>query len=596
MDQVAQVRAKTDIVTLINEFVPLKKTGQNFKANCPFHGEKTPSFVVSPQRQIWHCFGCHKGGDAFTFLMQYENLEFPEALRMLAQRAGIALVQTAFQTGVSSKKEIIYTVNRQAMEFYHYVLTSHPAGKKALAYVREERKISDKVLKTFMVGFAPSGGNVLVRYLLTKKKHKADDLLEAGIAIRKSSGISDFFVNRLMFPLFDHRGNVEGFSGRLLDNQPSLPKYVNTRETLVYHKGNVFFGLNIAKDEIKAEKRAIVMEGEFDVMSSFQEGIGNAVAVKGSALTEQQTNLIARFCEKVGLCFDADNAGQDAIIRSIPHLEKKGLTITVIVPPNGKDPDEVLHTDPALFKQAVKHDIPVYDYLLEKIVGHIDATTAEGKKRATNVVLPFLHAIENEVVKEHYLKKLAQLLDTSYESVVRQEARLAVHGGEESMLKMAKDKRPRREVLEEYVLGLILQSKTPKLSFVNFVAKHDVPLFSIPSYEKLVSYLSLYFEKNNEFDFNSFLKNVPPELFSSFDRCFLLPLPIFTDDVVYQKEIEKVVKDLRVISLREEIKRIGEQIQKQEKEGLSQEALEELQSRFSELAKMLKDASNTREV
>lgn len=596
MDQVAQVRAKTDIVTLINEFVPLKKTGQNFKANCPFHGEKTPSFVVSPQRQIWHCFGCSRGGDCFSFLMQYENLEFPEALRMLAQRAGIQLVQTAFQTGVSSKKEIIYTVNRQAMEFYHYVLTMHPAGKKALAYVREERKISDKVLKTFMVGFAPSGGNVLVRYLLTKKKHKVDDLIEAGIAVRKSSGMSDFFANRLMFPLFDHRGNVEGFSGRLLDNQPSSPKYVNTRETLVYHKGNVFFGLNIAKDEIKAEKRAIVMEGEFDVMSSFQEGIGNAVAVKGSALTEQQTNLIARFCEKVGLCFDTDMAGQDAIIRSIPHLEKKGLTITVIVPPNGKDPDEVLHTDPALFKQAVKHDIPVYDYLLEKIVGHIDATTAEGKKRATNVVLPFLHAIENEVVKEHYLKKLAHMLDTSYESVVRQEARLAVHGGEESMLKMVKDKRPRREVLEEYVLGLILQSKTPRLSFVNFVAKHDVPLFSIPSYEKLVSYLSLYFEKNNEFDLNSFLKDVPPELFSSFDRCFLLPLPVFADDVVYQKEIEKVVKDLRVISLREEIKHVGEQIQKKEKEDLSQEALEKLQSRFSELAKMLKDASNMRNV
>lgn len=589
MDQVAQVREKTDVVQLINEFVPLKKTGQNFKANCPFHGEKTPSFVVSPQRQIWHCFGCHKGGDVFTFLMQYENLEFPESLRMLAQRAGIQLVQTAFQTGVTSKKEIIYTINRQAMEFYHYILMSHVAGKKALAYVQNERKISDKVLKTFMVGFAPAGGNVLIRYLLTKKKHKAEDLIEAGISIRKSSGLSDFFANRLMFPLFDHRGNVEGFSGRLLDNQLSSPKYVNTRETLVYHKGNVFFGLNIAKDEIKAEKRAIVMEGEFDVMSSFQIGIGNAIAVKGSALTEAQVHLIARFCEKVSLCFDTDMAGQDAIVRSIPNLEKKGLTITVIVPPGGKDPDEVIQSDPILFKQAVKHDTPVYDYLLEKIAGHIDVTSADGKKRATSDVLPLLHVIENEVVKEHYLKKLAHMLDTTYESIIRQESRLASHGGEESMLKMAKDKRPRREVLEEYLLGLIFQSKTLQPSFFDSITILDVPLFSIPAYEKLAHHADLYFKKNSSFDSNMFLKNVPPELFSAFDRCFLLPLPVFVDDAAFEKEREKVVKDLCVISLREEIKRIGERIQKKEKEELSQEALEVLQSRFAKLAGLLKD-------
>lgn len=591
MDQVAQVREKTDVVTLINEYVSLKKTGQNFKANCPFHGEKTPSFVVSPQRQIWHCFGCHKGGDVFTFLMQYENLEFPEALRMLAQRAGIQLVQTAFQTGVTSKKEIIYTINRQAMEFYHYILMSHAAGKKALAYVQNERKISDKVLKTFMVGFAPAGGNVLTRYLLIKKKHKQEDLIEAGISIRKSSGPSDFFANRLMFSLFDHRGNVEGFSGRLLDNQTFLPKYVNTKETLVYHKGSVFFGLNIAKDEIKKEKRAIVMEGEFDVMSSFQQGIGNAIAVKGSALTEAQVQLIARFCEKVSLCFDADSAGQDAIIRSIPHLEKKGLTITVIVPPNGKDPDEAVRTDVGAFKQAVKHDIPVYDYLLEKIAGHIDVTTADGKKRATNDALPLLHAIENEVVKEHYLKKLAQMLDSSYESVIRQESRLATHGGEESMLKSVKDKRFRREIVEEYLLGLILQSKTPRMSFFDASVKQDVPLFSIPSYEKLISQLALYFEKNSVFDSNSFLKEVPPELFPAFDRCFLLPLPVFTTDVLYQEEVRKVAKDLRIVSLREAIKHLGEEIKKKQ-HVVSEEEEVEMQSQFSKFADLLKEAQS----
>ncbi|MGH7245370.1 MAG: DNA primase, partial [Candidatus Levyibacteriota bacterium] len=318
MDQVSEIRNKIDIVALIQEFVPLKKMGRNFKANCPFHGEKTPSFVVSPERQIWHCFGCNKGGDVYTFLMEYEHMEFPEALRILADRAGVRLVNQAFDTGVSSKKETIYKLNRLAAEFYHYLLVKHQLGKIALSYVLERRHIKTQTLNTFLLGFAPQTGNALTTYLVKKKGYKKEDILEAGLATQRGSQLYDFFQGRLMFPLFDHRDNIIGFSGRILEDNEKTSKYINTRDTLAYHKGMTFFGLNSAKQAIKKEQNAILMEGEFDVISSFQEGITNAVAVKGTALTQDQVSLLARFTPMISLCFDTDSAGQEAFKRSLP--------------------------------------------------------------------------------------------------------------------------------------------------------------------------------------------------------------------------------------------------------------------------------------
>ncbi len=305
MDEVAQIRERVDIVSFISEYVPLRKMGRNFKAICPFHNEKTPSFVVSPERQIWHCFGgCGKGGDVYTFLMEYENLEFVEALRILAKRTGIALAESSFQTGLSSKKEIIYKLNKLALDFYHYVLTRHSAGGKALSYLTEKRKMDKRLIETFMIGFSPKDGIDLSNYLINKKKYKKEDLIEAGLAYY-SGGLKDFFRGRVMFPLFDHRDNVVGFSGRAIEDPPAGGggKYINTRDTIVYHKGSMFFGLNSAKDNIKKMDKAIIVEGELDVISCFSIGATNVVAVKGTALTENQVALISRFTNNICLCF-----------------------------------------------------------------------------------------------------------------------------------------------------------------------------------------------------------------------------------------------------------------------------------------------------
>ncbi len=428
MDEVAQIRERIDLVSFISEYIPLKKMGRNFKAVCPFHNEKTPSFVVSPERQIWHCFGgCSKGGDVYEFLMEYENLEFVEALRMLAKRTGIQLRESNFQAGTSSKKEAIYKLNRIALDFYHFVLTKHEAGKKALSYLTENRKLDARLIETFMIGFSPKEGISLSNYLINKKKYKKEDLVEAGLAFYRGpsassgqTGVFDFFRNRVMFPLFDHRGNVVGFSGRAIEEPYSGGKYINTRETIVYHKGSIFFGLNTAKEEIKKLDKAVIVEGELDVISCFSVGIKNVVAVKGTALTENQVTLMARFTNNICLCFDKDDAGYEATKRSLSSLEKKGMNITTCIFENGKDTDESIKNDPIAFKKSMKKDIPVYDFIFSKTFSSFEKDKVYGKRKIASELLPIFTRISNEIVKEHYLKKLSLELGVSLEALAKE--------------------------------------------------------------------------------------------------------------------------------------------------------------------------------
>ncbi len=566
MDQVAQIREKIDIVSLISEYIPLKKTGRNFKVVCPFHSEKSPSFVVSPERQIWHCFGCSKGGDCFTFLMEYENLEFPEALRILAKKAGIELISSSFEKGISSKKERIYGINRLSCEFYHYVLTKHPAGKKALLYLEKERGIRRKVIDTFMLGFAPKGAVSLCSYLTKKKGYTKEDLIDAGLANFRDGELVDFFANRLMFPLFDHRDNIVGFSGRTIDESVSaIGKYINTKETVAYHKGNLFFGLNIARDAIKENGKAIVVEGEFDVMSCFQNGITNVVAVKGTALTENQVQLLSRYTQKISLCFDQDSPGQEAIKRSLPILEKKNMT-TMIVVLNEKDPDESLKKNIFAFKKAVKDDVSVYDYLLTQTAGRFDKETADGKKNISAVLLPLFAGIENEIVKEFYLKKLAHELDTSYEGIVKEVEKLKSKQVEKTAISSPKN-RQREEVLEEYLISLILQAEDVHflLEKVNSILSDFTLKF--PAYQKILVNLLSYFESIGSFDSKKFLNLIPQELIAAFDTCFLLPLPKFSDAKEYEKEAIKVAEELKTLYTRQKIKDIERKLKDQEKDN-----------------------------
>ncbi len=590
MDQVSQVRERIDIVSLISEHISLKKTGQNFKALCPFHGEKTPSFVVSPIRQIWHCFGCGKGGDAFSFLMEYENMEFPEALRVLAKRAGVEIIQDRWQTQSSFKKEKIYKINFLAAQFYHYILTQHNVGKKALSYL-SKRRINKRIIDTFMLGFAPVGSAALSNYLIGKKQFKKEDIVESGLGLLRNGQIFDFFRERIIFPLFDHRDNVTGFSGRVLDDKAkfSESKYINTRETDVYHKGRAFFGLNIAKDEIKKEKRVIIVEGEFDVLSLFREGIGNAVAVKGTALTDDHIRLISRFADKISICFDQDKAGQDAILRSIPVLEKSALTASV-VELSGKDPDEMSSKDPATLKYAIKHDIGLYDFFIKKSTAEFDKRSYEGKKKITDQVLPYLSNIENEIIKDHYLRRLSEELDVSNESVLREINRIEQKAEISEPSFKQGIKRPREEILEEYLLSVILESGKQKQILGRIEKKLAGFHFTTPSFQGIREALVAYFKTNNSFDVKKFVNTLSNEYLGAFDACFLLPYMDYLKDR-YSDEACKAADELRMIYAKKIIRDLGEKIKAKEKEGTDEE-IRILQKKLVRMISLLQASVN----
>jgi len=582
MDQVSQIREKIDIVSFISEFIALKKAGRNFKANCPFHGEKTPSFVVSPERQIWHCFGCGKGGDVYTFLMEYEKLEFAEALRLLAKRTGVELVSSKGDSVTTSKKEKLYEVNSFAKEFYHYVLTKHKAGEKAREYLAK-RGVTAKVIEAFMLGFAPNTGTALVKYLVGKKHYSREDLLDAGLAFMGRIGLMDFFRGRLMFPLVDHRDNVVGFAGRVLDGDvPS--KYINTRETLIYHKGEHVFGLNVTKDAIRREKQVILVEGEFDVLSCFENGVGNVVAVKGTALTENQVGLLSRFVSKITFCFDGDKAGQEAIKRSLAVVEKKGLTPTVIVIPDGKDPDEALRKEPGAFKKAVKEDLGVYDYLLQKLLADNSTESVEGKKNIVSEFLSSISSVQNEVVKEHYLRKLSKEIDTSYESIAKELQRITQRQNMVPEQKSAsnKTKRSREEALEEYLLALIVQNEEPKRVLQKAIEIMSESLSKERSYQKILFHLLEHIEKENQ----KLGDGLPEELLASFNTSVLFPLPVFEDQGKALLEVEKVAKQLRKFYLQKKMKDLALEIKKREDDEDDLE-VEELRRKYSELTAQL---------
>ncbi len=583
MDDVEKIKQKLDVVDIIGERLQLKKAGRNFKAPCPFHNEKTASFVVSPERQIWHCFGCQKGGDLFTFIQEYENVTFSEALKELANKAGVKLVASPARSDRERKQELIYSLNHLSAQFYNYLLLSHPAGKRALSYLTEKRKMTIPLIKTFMLGVAP-GNDALVKYLIGKKKYKEEDLLFAGLAFQRGRGVSDFFRDRIVFPIIDHRGNIVAFSGRALDDQ-TLPKYVNTRETPVYIKGDTLFGLNLARDGIKSEGKVILVEGEFDVITAHREGITNIVAVKGTALTENQIKLLKRFTQKFAFCFDTDLAGNAAQRRGLQMIEHEGITATVIVPPAGKDPDELLNENPVSFKIAVKDDVNVYDFVINSATSESDNETAEGKKKILEQVLPFLAVIENEVIKEHYLKKLADKLGTSLDSVIKQ-ADKALRPEQKIQETTPSAQLPREEILEIYLVSLIFQSQNPKLAITNVRKIFDGITLSTVSLEKVLKHLSHYEQKESTFSPKDFVASLPSELHIPFDTSYLAPIPEFLDEEHKAQEIEKIAKQVKTYSIRRNLKHLAEKI-KEAENGRDEEKAEKYEREFDEFSKLL---------
>lgn len=419
MSQVQTVKEATDIVQLIHERITLQRSGNSWRGLCPFHGEKSPSFFVNEQFQRYKCFGCGESGDAFTFLEKYEGMTFGEALTTLAKRAGIELTEFK-QSKEDDDRARFLQLLTQAKEYYHYILTSHPVGEPARQYLKQ-RGITKESIMLFQLGYAPPEWDGLLHYL-TKKKHATEaDIKAIGLIITGQHGRSyDRFRDRIMFPLKNHRGQVVGFSGRVLNPSEKEAKYINTPETSLYHKSKLLFGFSELYQEIRKQREVLVMEGEFDVISSAQAHVNHVVAVKGSVVTADHFALLKRAVDRVILSLDADSAGREASKRAITLAKAVDIEVRVLVVPSGKDPDELARTNPGAWREASKTSISVYEFLIQSALKLFDPATPEGKRAIMKEVGPAIAEISLVVEQDFYIKRLSELLRVSPE-LVRQD-------------------------------------------------------------------------------------------------------------------------------------------------------------------------------
>ena len=492
MSVVDEIKRRLDIVEFIGSYVPLQKAGRNFKALCPFHTEKTPSFIVFAETQSWHCFGaCSTGGDIFGFAMRQENMTFSEALRFLAERAGVSLRPLDGEEA-KRKDEIdrLRAVNSAAAQHYHRVLMAAPAGKSAVRYL-EGRGVSRETMATFQLGYAVDDWHDLEQHL-KRAGISQPDMLAAGLVSESDSGnVYDRFRGRLMFPIRDVRGQVIGFAGRVLDD--SVPKYLNSPQTSLFDKGSVLYGIDLARRSIRETGRVIIVEGYMGVIVLQQCGVPNVVACMGTALTERQLRILKPMTEVLILALDADTAGRVATERGVsmaqellkqrvvPVLTARGLVryeehldaeIRILVLPEGLDPDELVLRDRARWDALVTHALSVADYFFETIFQEVDTSTAKGKRVAVERLLPVIAALGSPVERAHYLQRLAQTVRVDERDLARQldRSRLGSAGSDRGRARARAQRSPEQPVpdqaaqpafgLEERCLALLLQTPT----------------------------------------------------------------------------------------------------------------------------------------
>lgn len=420
-DAKEEVRSRLAIEDVVGEYVELKRSGRNFKGLSPFTGERTASFFVSPEKNIWHDFSSGQGGDIFTFIMTVEGMTFRESLEYLARKAGVdmSLYQSSAAQKIGRKKKRLEEANELAAHYYQYCLVKN---QHALEYVFKKRQLDKAVVSSFRIGYAPDDSYALVNYL-SKKGFSKQEISEAGLSNRFDG---DLFKGRMMIPLTDPSGRVIGFTGRIIKDDPNAPKYLNTPQTLLYDKSWHVFGFSQAKQSIRKKDYAVIVEGNLDVVSSHQFGVEEVVAAAGTALTFHHLKTVARSTSNIRLAFDGDKAGLSATERAIPLAQQAGVNLTIVtIPGDSQDPDDVIRDDVKLWQAAIASHEPAIDWVLGKYEGRLDMTSAAGKKEFTDSALEVIKAVQDPVEKEYYYKKIADMASTSLESLRAKESSTA---------------------------------------------------------------------------------------------------------------------------------------------------------------------------
>ncbi len=578
-NQIEEVKAKTDIVSVIGEYVDLKKAGRNFKGNCPFHSEKTPSFVVSPELQMFKCFGCGVSGDVFTFLQEYEGLEFAEALEQLADRAGVKLEKPDYSK--TSKRNTYLSINETVGKLYQYLLLKHPVGRQALGYLTTKRKLSMDTIRTFGLGFSPRNSQIVESYLVKKKKISVTDLETLGLIYRREGRIIDRFNGRVIFPLYDHRGAILGFSGRILPEFDTgrVGKYINSPETPLYHKSSLLYGLNVTRTDIKRLRNAIVVEGELDLLSVWQSGIKNIVAIKGSALTKEQVSLISRYADTITLALDADTAGDAASRRGIQIAEEADLEVKVVRLGEYKDPDEAVKANTREFIKRIDEAIPAWDFFIESALSRYDVSTGSGMSKASDELVPILASIEDAIVQAHYIGIVSQKLGISAEAVADEvsKSKYTKQSRSETPEGVAEQKSGEtdaRKLRERRLLSIAFNDDLESL-----LTDEVKALFTHPLHKKIISEFEAYQSKHSVYELGAFANFLPDELRDGFNSLVLHDERVLTENKFSKKEFDEIVSGLKLMDIEAEVNLNNKKIRSSKDSRL----ISKLEKRNSEL-------------
>lgn len=564
MDSVEEVKSKTNIANLVGEYVTLKKMGRNLKGLCPFHGEKTPSFMVNEELGIYKCFGCGAGGDVFNFLMAIEGLDFAEALHKLADKAGVKLPE--FKTGEADVKKELIGVNTMAAEYFHYLLTKHASGEEARKYLKD-RKINEKLWETFKIGFSLPEWDGLSKYLINKKGYREELLVAAGLAIEGGRGVYDRFRGRVMFPLLDSAGRIVGFSGRILPIKEGDPhyakasrgeeaKYINSPETEIYHKGRMLYGFSNARSAIKKAGRAVLVEGQLDTISSYGAGISETVGVGGTALTLEMVEMLGKVTENITLALDNDPAGEAAMKRSIDLIEKRGMSIKMVEIDGGKDPDEIARNFPDKWKEMVDSAVPVYEFFFNRLIARHGIDSVEAIGKIVKEVVPMLASIENSVIREVWVRKLALKIGVDKQRI------------EEEMEKVRRGRNPsfaegygraQQEIKtvdkDVAFLGRVIAAKE---SWRMELKKLFIGLPPVGAVGKLLVEIL----NKETVDLKELKKEIPEELFGVLSEAVLV-----SDEEMEEKDFLKLAMEWGRRVVKEEKSRLTEEIRSAEKDG-----------------------------
>jgi len=508
MSQSEEIKSKLDIVEVIREYINVKAVGANFQALCPFHNEKTPSFVISPEKQIWHCFGCGRGGDVFAFVMEKEGLGFMEALRLLAPKAGVVLQYE--NPAAYSERNRILDILELAGKYYAHLLKT-PAGQSAREYLLG-RGLKEAALEEWQLGYSPDAWENLTNFLharpLNGRKYSDEEIFMAGLAVKKENGRGgyDRFRNRIMFPIWDVNNNLIAFSARLLPAQEKTEKagkYINSPQTKVYDKSRVLFALNKAKQAIRQTDLAIVVEGQMDAIACHNHGFKNVVASSGTALTTEQVSLIKRFTNNLALAFDMDDAGQMAADRGIKEALAQEMNLQVVTLPQGKDPDECLRNNPEDFAKAVASAPPMLEYYFQKISRGLNLETITDRRIVEEKMLIMLAAVNNHVERSYWLKRLNEEIGTDEKELREKLSQIKAPRSAETHPKTAARaatvSRPER--LAERLLAVLL--RFPNL--ITYVLSNLEPEgLAGEENSRFYKNLIIYYNKSTSYDYEAF--------------------------------------------------------------------------------------------